>query len=50
MEGGSSGTVVPHTRRIKLDRFEPGEYEVRVAVTDLNSRQTASRRADFTIE
>jgi hypothetical protein len=41
---------VEHTRSIKLKSFEPGAYEVRLVITDRNSQQVASRRADFTIE
>jgi VWFA-related protein len=41
---------VEHTRSIKLRAFEPGDYEVRLVITDKNAQQVASRRADFTIE
>ncbi len=41
---------VEHTRSIKLDPFPPGDYEVRILVTDQNSRQMTSRQAAFVIE
>jgi hypothetical protein len=40
----------PHTRSIKLSPFGPGEYEVRIVVTDRNANAMASRRGSFTIE
>ncbi|HEY8231931.1 MAG TPA: VWA domain-containing protein [Vicinamibacteria bacterium] len=39
-----------HTRRINLRPFGPGEYEVRIVLTDRDTNTTASRRAAFTIE
>ena len=48
-EGETRGTV-PHLSRIGLQRFEPGDYELRVTVTDRNARALATRAASFTIE
>jgi hypothetical protein len=51
MEPGERGAPpVPHTRSIKLARFEPGDYEVRVMVTDRRAGAMASRRVGFTVE
>ena len=41
---------VPHVSRIKLQRFEPGDYELRVTVTDHNANAMASRSVAFTVE
>ena len=41
---------VPHTRSIKLEPFGPGDYEVRMVVTDRNANEMTSRRVGFTIE
>jgi hypothetical protein len=41
---------VPHTSRIRLQRFEPGDYELRVTVTDHNANAMASRSVAFTVE
>ncbi len=40
----------PHTTRIKLQRFEPGEYELRLTVTDRIANAITSRRVGFTID
>jgi VWFA-related protein len=40
---------VPHTTRIKLQRFEPGNYELRVTVTDRKAVAMVSRRVGFTV-
>jgi VWFA-related protein len=48
--GERSGPPVPHTRSIKLTPFGPGEYEVRIVVTDALSNKMTSRRAAFSIE
>ena len=48
--GGRGGPLVPHTRSIKLEPFGPGDYEVRIVVTDRNANEMASRRVGFTIE
>ena len=47
---GGGGPAAAHTRRINLRPFGPGEYEVRIVLTDPNTNATASRRAAFTIE
>ena len=41
---------VPHLSRIKLQRFEPGDYELRVTVTDRNARAIEMRTVGFTID
>ncbi len=41
---------VPHTSGIRLQSFEPGDYELRVTVTDRNANETATRRVGFTID
>jgi VWFA-related protein len=48
-EGEPRGTV-PHTARIRLQPFEPGDYELRVTVTDRNARTLVARTVAFTIE
>ena len=40
---------VPHTSRIKLQRFEPGDYELRITVSDENANAIATRRVAFTV-
>jgi VWFA-related protein len=49
-QGEAQGPPVPHTSRIRLRSFEPGTYELRVAVTDRNANETASRRVGFTVD
>jgi hypothetical protein len=49
MEGGTSGPVL-HASRIRLQRLEPGDYELRVTVTDRAANAIASRAAPFTVE
>jgi hypothetical protein len=49
VEGKPPGTV-PHVSRIWLQRFEPGEYELRVTVTDRHASMVARRVAAFTVE
>jgi len=44
-----NGPPVPHTTRIKLQRFEPGNYELRLTVTDRNAVAMVSRRVGFTV-
>ena len=39
-----------HTQSIKLEPFAPGDYEVRMVVTDRNANEMTSRRAAFTVE
>jgi len=41
---------VPHTTRIKLQRFDPGDYELRVTVTDRNASSMVARQVGFTID
>jgi VWFA-related protein len=48
-EGEPRGTV-PHTARIGLQQFEPGDYELRVTVTDRNASTMVSRAVAFTVE
>jgi VWFA-related protein len=48
--GDRGGAPVPHTRSIKLAPFGPGDYEVRIVVTDSMANEMRSRRAAFTIE
>ncbi len=48
-EGETRGTV-PHTSRIGLQQFEPGDYELRVTVTDRNANTMVSRAVGFTVE
>jgi VWFA-related protein len=48
-EGEPRGTV-PHTARIGLQQFEPGDYELRVTVTDRNASTMTSRAVAFTVE
>lgn len=50
MEAGEpEDPPVPHTSRIRLQRFEPGEYELRVTVSDENANAIATRRVAFTV-
>jgi VWFA-related protein len=49
MESGALQAPLPHTSRIKLQRFEPGDYELRVTVSDENANAIASRRVAFTV-
>jgi hypothetical protein len=48
-EGEPRGTV-PHTARVGLQQFEPGDYELRVTVTDRNANTMVSRAVGFTVE
>ncbi len=41
---------LPHTTRIRLQRFEPGHYELRVTVTDKLAGAIATRRVPFSID
>ncbi len=41
---------IAHTSRIKLQRFDPGDYELRVTVTDRNASAIATRSVAFTID
>ena len=50
MAAGEPGGPVSHVSRIKLQRFEPGDYELRVTVTDHNAGAMATRSVAFTVE
>jgi hypothetical protein len=50
MEAGEPGGPVAHLSRIGLRPFEPGEYELRVTVTDRNAGAVATRVVPFTVE
>ena len=47
--GDASGPIA-HVSRIGLRPFEPGDYELRVTVTDRNASATATRSVAFTVE
>jgi hypothetical protein len=49
-EAGPGGPPLLHTSRIKLQHFEPGEYELRVTVTDRKASAMVTRRVGFTVE
>ena len=49
-QGESGGPPVLHTRSVNLEPFGPGDYEVRIVVTDRNANEMTSRRVTFTIE
>lgn len=44
------GPPVLQTRSVKLEPFAPGDYEVRIVVTDRNANEMTSRGVGFTIE
>jgi len=48
--GGPQQPPVPHISSVKLSSFEPGEYELRVTVTDRNADEVATRQVGFTID
>jgi hypothetical protein len=48
--GEAEGPPVPHVSRIPLQSLGPGEYELRVTVTDRNAEEVATRRVGFTID
>jgi VWFA-related protein len=50
MAAGAPGEPVSHVSRIRLQRFEPGDYELRVTVTDRKANAMATRTAAFTVE
>jgi hypothetical protein len=50
MEQGETQGPVPHISRIKLQRFDPGDYELRVTVTDRNASAMATRLVQFTVD
>jgi hypothetical protein len=39
-----------HTRKIRLTPFDPGDYEVRIVLTEEQSSATVSERAAFRVE
>jgi hypothetical protein len=41
---------VPHISRIRLQRFEPGAYVLRVIVTDRNASAMVARAVAFTVD
>jgi hypothetical protein len=41
---------VAHLSRIRLARLAPGDYELRVTVTDRRAGAMVSRTAPFTVE
>jgi len=43
-------TLQPHTTRIDLSPFEPGDYSLRLTVTDPSAREIAMRFVEFTVE
>jgi VWFA-related protein len=47
--GGPGAAPVPHTSRIRLTHLEPGDYELRMTVSDENAKSLASRRVAFTV-
>jgi VWFA-related protein len=47
--GGAQAPPLPHTSRIRLQRFEPGNYELRMTVSDENANAIATRRVAFTV-
>jgi hypothetical protein len=49
MKGDQPGSV-SHLSRIRLSRFDPGEYELRVTVTDRMANAMVRRTASFRIE
>ena len=49
-QGEPQGPPLPHTTRIKLQRFEPGDYELRLTVTDRNANAMTARRVTFSID
>jgi VWFA-related protein len=50
LQGEPQGAPLPHISRIKLQRFEPGDYELRVTVTDRKANAMATRRVAFSVE
>lgn len=50
METGAATGPVAHVARIGLRPFEPGDYELRITVTDRKASAAASRVVPFTVE
>ncbi|HXY39676.1 MAG TPA: VWA domain-containing protein [Vicinamibacteria bacterium] len=49
MEAGAAGPLV-HVARIVLQRFEPGDYELLVTLTDRRANASVARVVPFTVE
>jgi hypothetical protein len=49
MVADTTGSPVGHLSRIGLRRFDAGEYELCITVTDRNARATVSRTVTFTV-
>jgi VWFA-related protein len=49
-QGEAQSPLVSHTSRIKLQPLEPGDYELRVTVTDRNAQEKATRSVGFTVK
>ena len=50
MAEGETPKSVSHVSRIGLRQFEPGDYELRVTVTDRNANAIIARSVGFTVE
>jgi VWFA-related protein len=50
MVADATESPVGHLSRIRLQRFGPGEYELRITVTDRNASATVARAVAFTVE
>ena len=50
MVADATGSPVSHLSRIRLPHLEPGEYELRITVTDRVASVTVSRAVAFTVD
>ena len=50
MVADATGSPVGHLSRIRLRHLEPGEYELRITVTDRNASANVSRAVAFTLD
>ena len=50
MAGTPAAGPVPHISRIRLPRLEPGDYVLRVTVTDRNASAMVARSVGFTVD
>jgi VWFA-related protein len=50
MAGAAAAGPVPHISRIRLPHLEPGDYVLRVTVTDRNASAMAARSVRFTVD
>ena len=50
MVADATGSPVGHLSRIRLPHLEPGEYELRITVTDRNASANVSRAVAFTVD